>query len=435
MRAQDYIDTFTEQIRCKKARGVVRQEICSHIEEQKEAFQKAGMSECEAEIAAVEDMGDPVEAGISMDRIHRPKMAWGTILIIALLSMGGYVLQYTWKGDMLEQIVFGGLALRHMIYMLAGFLLMVGICFLDYSRIGVWAKELTILLCIVLCVGMWMFGLSVNGVKVWIPILGFSLNARMGVLLFVPLYGAIVYHYRGQSYQGVWKCVFWMVPSLVTAIWCKSILLMTMLFLSFAVILGMAVYKKWFQVSHKLTFAGLGITSVVCVVCSLVFSPMSSAATQQMEIVQEVVSKSKWIGAGTSAVKVAETPLEFVDYALTYIFAHYGILAVVLVVGMVACLFIYLVYAVCRQKNQLGMLMGVGACTIVLVQILFYVMGNMGIAFDYMYCPFLTYGGSGILVTYMLIGLLLSIYRYQNVLGRDVKTSRRFRKIRLIVEE
>ncbi len=32
------------------------------------------------------------------------------------------------------------------------------------------------------------------------------------------------------------------------------------------------------------------------------------------------------------------------------------------------------------------------------------------------YCPFLTYGGTGVLVTNTLIGLLLSIYRYQDVL-------------------
>ena len=36
-------------------------------------------------------------------------------------------------------------------------------------------------------------------------------------------------------------------------------------------------------------------------------------------------------------------------------------------------------------------------------------------AFDN-YCPFLTAGGSGIMISYIMFGILLSIYRYQNVL-------------------
>ena len=31
------------------------------------------------------------------------------------------------------------------------------------------------------------------------------------------------------------------------------------------------------------------------------------------------------------------------------------------------------------------------------------------------YCPFLTYSGNGMLVTAVLIGVLLSVYRHQNI--------------------
>lgn len=77
MRREEYLYTLTEQIRCKMARGTIEQEINDHIEDQKAEFLSEGMSQTEAEEAAVREMGDPVEVGLEMDRIHRPTMAWG----------------------------------------------------------------------------------------------------------------------------------------------------------------------------------------------------------------------------------------------------------------------------------------------------------------------------------------------------------------------
>lgn len=61
MRAEEYLTILTEQIRCRMARGAVREEFLCHIEDQKAAFLSEGMEQAEAEEAAVREMGDPVE--------------------------------------------------------------------------------------------------------------------------------------------------------------------------------------------------------------------------------------------------------------------------------------------------------------------------------------------------------------------------------------
>lgn len=73
MDKKKYIQTVTEQIRCKRALPLVTKELEGHIEDQKSDYMKAGMNAEEAEEAAVLEMGDPVEVGVEMDRIHRPK--------------------------------------------------------------------------------------------------------------------------------------------------------------------------------------------------------------------------------------------------------------------------------------------------------------------------------------------------------------------------
>ena len=93
MRAEEYLTILTDQIRCKMARGAVREEIRCHIEDQTAAFLSEGMEQAEAEEAAVREMGDPVETGNELNRIHRPRMAWGMIGLIAVLSLAGYLIQ------------------------------------------------------------------------------------------------------------------------------------------------------------------------------------------------------------------------------------------------------------------------------------------------------------------------------------------------------
>ena len=90
MNRREYLKTITEQIRCEKAREGIAKELNGHIEDQKETFLKEGMTETEAEEAAVREMGDPVAAGVELDRIHRPKMPWGLIALIGILHAAGF---------------------------------------------------------------------------------------------------------------------------------------------------------------------------------------------------------------------------------------------------------------------------------------------------------------------------------------------------------
>lgn len=52
------------------------------------------MPDEEAEKNAVLDMGNPVEVGISMDKIHRPRVAWDIILIVGIISVLAIIVQW-----------------------------------------------------------------------------------------------------------------------------------------------------------------------------------------------------------------------------------------------------------------------------------------------------------------------------------------------------
>ena len=89
---EEYIKKLLEQVRFKKAHRGIAEEIRAHIEDQIEDNMAAGMDREAAEKAAVEDMGDPVEVGISMDRVHRPQIAWQMVLGAVVVGIIGSII-------------------------------------------------------------------------------------------------------------------------------------------------------------------------------------------------------------------------------------------------------------------------------------------------------------------------------------------------------
>lgn len=78
---EKYLEKLLLQIRCKKARPYIAEEIRGHIESQIEDNIADGMSYEEAEKNAVADMGDPVTVGISLDKIHSPRLLGNYLLL------------------------------------------------------------------------------------------------------------------------------------------------------------------------------------------------------------------------------------------------------------------------------------------------------------------------------------------------------------------
>ncbi len=445
MKQQEYLEILMEQLRCKKARGMVEEEIRSHIEDQKCAYMADGMDEETAEEEAVRQMGDPVETGIELDRIHKPQMAWDMIILIIFLSGIGLLVQYLLSIHF-EQNSFMPSPAKAVICIAAGIAVMIGICVLDYSRIGKWGKMIYLVL-----TGISILSLLVNGVgfmhNIWmdIPFYG-QYNLSSFLPLFVPLYGAVLYSYRGEGYRALVKGVLWALPVFLVLLLSVNFPMMIIIGLSFGGALAVAVYKNWFRVSRKLILCIMGIVTIIAPMAWISLIALFGNSYMQARIqfwlhpfqvesdyqygrfTWNFLTNNRWLGMNRlmdSGEWTADKLPGGNDYTLAYISSYYGILAAIVVVGLIMLLFWRGLQLSILQKNQLGMIMGTGCGIVLLVQFIFYVLCNTGFLPSAIYCPFITYGGAGMLTTYILLGIMLSVYRYQNVTG-EIKTKMKF---------
>lgn len=440
MKTEEYLHILTDQMRCKMVRDAVAEELRWHIEDQKAAYMSEGMESTEAEEAAVREMGDPVETGQEMDRIHRPKMPWGTIALIAVLSVIGIAAQQLVQAKVVEAGGDSWISPRWLLYLITSILVMTGICFVDYTRIALRARELMILLWLAMLAGQLFFGAMVNGVRQWIWAGVISINVPIMLLLTVPLYAAVLYRYRGEGYAAVGKAVLWMLPGLWLMISCPNVSMTVLLFFAYVAVLAAAVWKKWFRVSRKRTVTGLavGVVMLPAAGClcfwlfgteyqrerlSVLLDPGSQVYGYMQTAVRTLIDGSRMVGANPDPETVTNVLMS--DYVLTGVASYYGLLVAAVLAGLMLALFIWFIRGALGQKNQLGMLMGTGCSAVFLLQALFYVANNLGVVRPMVsYCPFFTYGGSGMIISYAMMGIILSIFRYQNT-APERKTYRR----------
>ena len=448
MRREEYLHILTEQIRCKMARATIEQEINDHIEDQKAEFLGEGMGQTEAEEAAIREMGDPVEVGLEMDRIHRPTMAWGMIALIVGLSLAGYLLRsimYQTAGKTEELFWVGTSSSWHtsleLPALLLGLVLMIGICYMDYTRIAVYAKPILIAYQVLLFIGLQVAGVKMNGSTRFIrmPFGNIVLNLIDLLWLTIPLFAAVLYSYRGQGYRGILKAILWMIiPSYFLIKRCQSLIAAMILEVVYCVVLAAAVYKGWFQVCKKAVLTGIGVVVVLIPVLlaggiwcfgmayqkeriAAIFSIGDYAVDfPRVNMIREMISGSSAFH-GNPQFKELLTYVDGRVHLLASVVAAYGILAGILLVLCLVVLILRFAKISLNQKNQLGMVMGTGCTALFLIQAIVFILENLGGVGEMgIYCPFFGTERSGILASYILLGLLLSICRYQKTAPEPV---------------
>jgi cell division protein FtsW (lipid II flippase) len=433
---EEYLNNLLDQIRCKKAHAAIREELESHISDQIEDNMKAGMTREEAEKAAVCDMGDPVTTGISLDQIHRPKMARQMIVLMAVIMFAGVLIHWMMGAPVA------------CMQTISGFCLMFFICHLDYTRIAAIAK---VIAAGIILVGIYalFFGVRFGGNIFVASLLWFRISMFSFLMLYVPVYGAILYSYYGEGYKGLVKAALWAVPPLFIALMMPSLTLFLILSVCMISLLVLAVVKKWFQVKQKRVVIGaailvLAITGILQIANAPYqmdrirnFLARDVESNYVTKVLKNCFSGSILIGKGVEELKTT-LPDYNNSFILAYLTGTYGYIICTAVCAVLLLLIVAIFSIVFRQKNQLGMMMGFGSGMILFTNIAINLLENFGILpTSQTFLPFFSKGGSCMYVCYILMGVILSVYRYKDVYSVHLpkrKGRARLPKVRLIIE-
>lgn len=442
---REYTEQICQQIRWKKVRPAVAEEIEAHLLDQQQALMEDGFSEEEAAKETLRQMGDPVSTGAQLDRVHRPKAQWGLLRAVALLLLMGFC--FSLISNLLRS---GNVNLPHMIqsYLVAAVILVV--CyFVDFSflaKIPVPINIGLILILLVLC----FVSEPMIGTKRYLVLPGgwIYLNYNLAYLsLLVPIcYSLLIYQYRNRGFRGIIYCGLWFLPYLVLMTQYSPYAgMMTALF-SCLILLCMAIWSGWFGVKRWKGLTLVLMPTTVCAALSscvifsqedyrkqlfLLFHPETAAlgGGYHYWTKRELLKNAHFIGHG-NPVEFLDTPMASTstlsydwDSFLTLFIYDFGWIILLVVLAALVLFGVLAFRQVRKQTSVLGKLVSLAIVLTLLGQCVFYLLESLGFGFiSSLSLPLISPGNAALLMDSILIGFLLSIFRNGEAIS-DKKSS------------
>ena len=446
MNRTEYLQTLTEQIRNKHAKELVRAELCAHIDDQKEAWLLEGKNDGEAEELAVKEMGDPVDTGVKLDKIHRPKTDRFMLAAMALLTLTGIVMQSIICASQEELWISSRYSVQTIQFNLIGLALMLFVYFGDYRILDKYTGAfygIYLAVCLVLPHAPYynqygrhlIFWQTVN-------------------FLFVPLFAAFCYHFRGQKAKGILKALMLLFfnsifllfsGSYVSAAMILSVMtcLITLCAAAFKGILGgnrklqgslltaLSIGTPAAMLGDILLFHGrfLSLAEYQIRRIQVMLNPAaySEGAAYQTMLIRAQLSEASLLGGGDIG-KIGEISGAWSDFVLICLTSYFGLLVALAVVAAIAAFLVRALHISFTQHNRLGFLLGIACSSILILKTVIYVAMNFGagpiVGID---MPFLTYGLHCTLVNFLFMGIILAVYRNTNLLPEDKNPPMRYR--------
>ena len=447
---QGYLEAVREQIRWKRARPVLIQELERHLEDQRDAFVREGKSPAEAERLAVEDMGDPVTVGTELDAVHRPRPQWGLLGLTFGLAVIGAVLRVVFRHsypgpDFMKTLASLGL----------GTAALLGMYFLDVSRLVRHARAVYIaaLAAGVLAAGALLLLLRFNTLFYY----------SSYVLAFYPLaYALWLYSFRGRGWRGLALAIPGVVPLAAVCSFNSTASDPFLLLFSGLVLTLYAAGRDWFGVGRRkgvgavlvLTFGGLAVLFFKGYLNSfflrvlLALRPELAKESQgfmgwmlrmywedvpPLRPANSGISMSVNAGARVFGGGLELRPDDFShDFLPASMAVAWGWVPLLLLVAALAVLLLWMLVKGLRQSYLPGRFVVLAVALTLGLQTLFSVMLNFGFVLFSASLPLIV-GNLQTVIDMALIGLALSVFRGDSV-AREEPPLRQRKRPRIRVE-
>ncbi len=421
---EEYIKKLLEQVRFKKAHKGIEDEIRAHIEDQISDNMAAGMDRESAEKAAVADMGDPVEVGISMDRVHKPHLAWSMVIAALVVGILGSIIHILITKDAVasgKEIFVNG-SDNYILYTIFGIIAMILFYLIDYTNIAKYSKFIVAALLV-------QFMLVINDTLIVIGHEGIFASSLM--LLMVPAYAGIIYKYRGKGFGALIKSLLWIIiPCGIVFIKFQKMPAVVMI-ISMLVQLTIAILKGWIKVPKIPAIVSMwAFFTAIPVACLAIMYRFGLLAQYQMDrirvmlntdseayytirMVREITKSASQSGqASSDIIGVLPNPDSY--YILTYILATWGDAVLIAVITVVAAVIVAGFVISSKARNQLGIVMGSGCMMALAVNAIANMCAGFGVTpYFSSFFPFISSGGSNLLISYAFLGIVMSIYKYK----------------------
>ena len=344
---------------------------------------------------------------------------------------------------MVSSISFNELTIRHIFNLMVGFVLFFFIFRVEMStwrNIDLYLIFLSLFLLLILLVPN--LAPEINGAKRWIRFLGFSFQpaelAKLSLLIYVSSFCNRKKEEFKSNWTGFWKPIFIMVSLISLILFQPDLGSSAIIFLVTLTIMFIAGAP----IVHFIAISMVGFFTFVLMIFLVPWrfqriltfmNPWENAQEGGYQLTRSfsAIGRGDWFGTGygESWLKLNLLPDAQTDFVFSIILEEFGsffglILIFIFLVLVIRC---FMIGRLARQMNQMfNSFIAYGIGTLIGLHVFI----NIGVSIGLLptkglTLPFLSYGGSNLFLTFILISLIQRIYFELNESDRHKVISRR----------
>jgi len=463
LQIKDFLENVCSEIKYKPIRKDISDELELHIQDIKEEYIASGMNDNEAEEKAVSNMGDAEEIGKKLNRIHRPKLDWLLLILVAILIGFGFLIIFI-RATRHQDTYSVNRAIK---FVSIGLIASIVVYFMDYRK-SLKCSNLFYIGATLLFILTILFGHSINGTHkyIYIPGISFSTNNICTYLYIIALAGFLnKFNYEKNIVINInqlclrikkdtIKIAVLIGISLILSIPANGIPMTALLAISYLILitfhivrLEKDVKKNLIKLYSFLAIVGICIIAFVIIGKPRIYSRIERLISNKIESeagyngwygerINETLQNSSFVSNGLGDLDVSYFGLfdGGTCHALITIIAYYGKICLYLIIFTITALFAKLIINCKNINDNYGKLLIVGFSSIILLQSLVNILGNLNlIPLMDINLPFISYGFNGLLVNMVTMAFLLSIYRRKDILYKMDETNKKL-KIKIYFE-
>ena len=409
----DFCNIVCNQIRWKKTHKTVFGEIENHLIEQRDEYINSGYTEADATDKAINDFGDATYIGTELDRIHRPKNQLVCFIILGILSFVGILIQSI---IILSGSISANIAPQIVSYIL-GIAILTVTYFIDFTILSKYSFH---------------FYVTVFFLSVILCIFPFYISFKYYIALLYPLaLSCSIYHFRTRGYFGIAINTLFTLTLLVFCHFTNNILGIILCLFIALIITPVSIYRKWFNIKRSIGLL-LCLSPFILMIIVIFTIPSTREGILSIlgyvstnyelgagyipNLLQEMTLNAKMIGQANT-LSSPFPDIFHTDYILAFILYRYGWLAFGFMVALFYALIIICLNAAIKQKSVLGQLFTLSITGVFTVQITLYILSNLGIVNSTLsVLPFVSYGSFANLINFAMLGILLSVFRNEEIM-------------------
>lgn len=415
----NYLNNVCSNVKNKKLHKEIKEELLCHIEESALIHLKIENDENIAIKKALESMGDYKEIGESLNKVHKQNTEWSIIISAVIISLVGILALYY-----VSNIQSPYFLSRHITFSIIGLICFLLASYFNYSKIKTYSKYIYGFSIFLIMFGSF-FNQYINGTKYFFTIGSFSINLAelIPILLLLSLCDLI----KDFSYYNTKKSNFLKLLALTILpgflltylgnLFCIMIYLIGIL-----AILKLKGFKNKYLIISLLVIFSLFAMFILSAPYRLYritgflnpsADPYGSGYVYTQ--IKEVLENSVLLGQAPN-LNPHSINISLSDFILTFIIYKFGYLAGFFTVAISCLLLFKISKALLKVKNSYNQSLILVVLTTLSVKFIFGILVNLGIspAFD-IAIPFLSYGGTSAIINFILLGLVINIYKVKTL--------------------